>query len=609
MRIAALATAFVLVSQYLPGQEAAQDLIRSTTRLVQVSVVVQKDGKPVPGLTKESFTIVDGGKPQQIAVFSENASSALPSHATPLPPNTFTNRLEQKPGAPSSITVVLLDSLNTKFVDQAYARDQLVRFLQQINPSDHIGVYALGSTLRVLHDYTSDSSELLRKLAVYKTGPKLPDMRGSEPAGALDNDALQLSNWIAGRGGSGMERDFYVSNRALGTLRALEFTANNLARVPGRKNLVWLSGGFPTTIGFDNVHEWSDPSRDHRTFGDDITRAVRALNDANIAVYPVDARGLMVDPQFSAQHRDINPRNNDFHIAPGSKNQATMEELATRTGGKAFYNTNDIKGAVRAAVSDSELTYTLGFYPSDEKYDGKFHDLKVKVNYPGAKLRFRKGYFDFPAQPQDDSARKAQLRDAVFSPLDATEIGLTAHLEKDPADPSAYKLLVNVEPHGISLEQKEGRWGGKVDVLIVQKDKQGRQYNGRDDTIDLNLLPANYQKIATEGLAHVSKVQRAPRATELRIIVRDSKSGAIGSITVPFSDIKSLGFVLRVSASRERLNRGIARVAKALVAAIRYVIRRDGGLLQQYKEWLLLIGHALHHPESTSFVQVKELTA
>lgn len=249
-------------------------ILRSTTRLVQLNVIVTKGGQPAGGLKKEDFVVTDNGKPQDVTVFSQNSSAPLPTTATPLPENTFTNRLEQKSGTPASITVILLDTLNTKWSDQAYARRQVVKFLQQIQPGDHIGVYTLGSSLKVLHDYTSDSAELLRRLASYKGGA-IPDLQGGEPMKGMDGDTLMLDSWLRGAGATGMERDFYTKDRTIGTLKALEFIADHLSRVPGRKSLIWVSGGFPLTIGFDNMAAWHDPTRLQESFGDEIDRTVR----------------------------------------------------------------------------------------------------------------------------------------------------------------------------------------------------------------------------------------------------------------------------------------------------------------------------------------------
>jgi VWFA-related protein len=533
--IAIVASTLMAQPQQPPSQDFPQIVLKATARLVQVSVVVHdKKGQPVSDLKKEDFQIKVDGRVQPISLFSVESAGALPSSSEKLPPNTFTNRLEQRPGTPSSVTIILLDALNTRFTDQSYARQQVVKYLQTIQPTDHIGIYSLAGSLRVLHDYTTDSTDLLRKLQSYK-GDILPSTPGShEPFGG---DSLFLDQWLRG-GGSPAERGFYMTNRIEGTLRALEFIANHLSRLPGRKNLIWVSGGFPLSIGFENLAAWRNPAIEQRTFGDEVNRTVRALNNANIAIYPVDARGLMVDPRFDASRRTVNLR---APVTPvGVRNQESMQELASRTGGRAYLNTNDLKNAIRDAVADTQVTYTLGFYPTNEKYDSKFHEIKLQVlERSGLNLRYRKGYFDLPELPQDETARRAGLRDAVWSPLDATAVGLTVEVKpvNTPA-PNSLEVYVKVDRSSINLEQNQDRWAGRLDVLFVQKDNRGNQYRGITQTIEMNLLQPNYEKVTREGLIYKQVLERERRANQIRVVVRDAASGSIGSVTVPFDQLR-----------------------------------------------------------------------
>jgi VWFA-related protein len=520
------------------AQEQPELVLKSTTRLVQVSAIVHtKKGEPVTDLKQEDFQIFDNGKPQKISFFQEESNAILPGPADTqkLPPNTFTNRLEQKSGVPASVTVILLDALNTRITDQQYAKQQVIKFLQTIEPEDHVGIYTLGASLRMLHDYTTDSKQLLQQLAAYN-GKVLPSATSLGPD--TEPDSLELNNWIGMRGMGGAERDFYTINRVRGTLRALEFIADHLSAIPGRKNLIWVSGGFPLLIGFDNPAAYKDASRDLLTFTPEMDRTIRALNDANVAVYPVDARGLMVDPAFSAQRSappNQRPSLTTLHAPIGSRNQETMEELSSRTGGRAYYNTNDLKNAIRDAVSDARVTYSIGFYPEHENYDGKFHKLTLKVDRGDINVRYRKGYLDMAQSPQDDRARKSELHDAVWSPLEASAVPLIAQLK--PTGPGAWEVYVRVDRRGVSLEPNHDRWQGKLDVLFVQKNEQGREFDGVDNTITLNALKPTYDRIVSEGIVFHQSVQQNTQASLLRIVVRDAASGNIGTVTVPFQQL------------------------------------------------------------------------
>ena len=514
-------------------------LIRSTTRLIQLNVVVHdRKGEPVKDLKKEDFKIFDNGKPQKVAVFSMDANAVLPQ-MKPLPQNVFTNKLTVRGGVPNSVSVILLDSMNTKYEDQTWSRKQVVKYLTTLKPEDRVAIYQLGRGLRVLHDFTTDSTDLIAKLQKFK-GQNLPDLAASEVSSFdFDPSVLDFQNWMGGGGSGGAEADFYTTNRITGTLRAIQFIANHMAEYPGRKNLIWVSGGFPLQIGFDSIEAMHDPSRTQRTFGPELDETIRALNNGNVAIYPVDSRGLTVDSRFSAQNAkiDLSPK---LGMGPTVENQQTMSELASRTGGRAYYNTNDLTKAIHDAVNDSVVTYTIGYYPENEKFDGKFHKLEVKTpELHGMNLRYRKGYFDQAEQPADQHRRVVELKDAVYSPLDSSAVGLIVNVAPtDPKHPGDLNLYMRVDPTAIGLTPSNDRQNAQLDFIFVQRDEKGRQYKSDSDTMTLQLKPDTLAKLMKSGLVYQRFVNKVHAATQLRIVVRDASSGATGSITVPFTALK-----------------------------------------------------------------------
>jgi VWFA-related protein len=531
--------AVVLVHAQTPAAPKAPDgppvLLRSTTRLVQVKVVAHnRKGEPVADLKKEDFTIFENKKQQQIAVFSVDSTAKPLTPVPKLPQNIFSNRLTQRAGVPGSVTVLLIDSLNTKWTDQIYARQQLIKFLQQIEPADHIGIYSLGRGLKILHDYTTDSTALLEKLSKWK-GENLPDLAASKPSPDLGGQGF---NFDLEGGGSDAESAFFTTNRVTNTLKALEAIADHVASVPGRKNLIWLSGGFPLNIGFDEMPDIDHP-REQRTFNGEVDRAIRALNNANLAVYPVDARGLVTLPQFSADRAGgFSTRPPEASLKPTVENLDTMEELASRTGGRAAYNTNDLKNAIRRAIDDSKVTYTLGYYSEAPSPDNRFRELKVKVDRPGVNVRYRKGYFALREPQQDEKTRKTEIANAVWSPLDSTAVGMNARVDLvDKPAPNTIHVFTQIDPANVTLTQNGDRWTGKLDILFVQKDAQGHEYGGIADSVDLNVTKDNYVKILKKGIIYSRGFAREPKATALRIIVRDAGTGSTGSLSVPYKDV------------------------------------------------------------------------
>ena len=532
-------------------------VIRTTTRLVQINVVVRdKKGQPVEDLKREDFSILDQGQPQQVALFSA-LTAAPPAGAQhpALPPRVFSNRLDQTGQAPGSVTVILFDALNTSILDQAYARQQVIKFLRQLQPQDHVAIYVLTTQIKVLNEFTQDASSLLQAIERF-SGAYSPQLDAANPEPTDDSVDL-TSNSTTGSGGanaiasqlkefldaaSGKLSDFANINRAETTTSAIEAIANHVASIPGRKSLVWVSGSFPISIGYDEDTMFQ-PGREHRDFSGEIDRAARALNQANMAIYPVDARGLMAPGNYSASDDNrFNPRAAAQlrGLVPNQREFDTMIFLADRTGGKAFYNTNDIEGAVRHALSDGQFTYTLGFYPTHGKWDGKFHKLKVEVKEKGLTLRYRKGYFA-KAEPADGSAEsKAVLDDAVRSPVEWTNLDIQVAV--GAFDPSSHSLALQVglDTHGLGFEQKEGRWSAKIYVHFVQLGKGNKPLGREQETFDLNLKPETYERFMQIGTKFSGKLTLSPEIELLRVVAEDASSNTIGTITIPIKKFLAL---------------------------------------------------------------------
>jgi VWFA-related protein len=526
-----------------PSQAANQSPapIRATTRLVQVSVVVHdKHGDPVTGLTKEDFAVLDEKKPQAIQVFSAETNQ-LPDHPpAPLPPDTYTNRLVEQAGVPTSVTVILLDGLNTKFEDQTQARQQVVKFLSQIQPQDRVALYTLGREVHILHDFTTDASSLLAVLAKFR-GRQNTEVGASQPDQPIDlSDVPGTEEMQAFLDGAAQrEANFFIQDRVRLTVDGLVAIADHVGSLPGRKNLVWVSGSFPIDVGLDKFD--LSHNNEQLQFEDDVERAARALNAANLAVYPVDARGLIgMSAGSSASAVSARPRRGASQRIPAaSPNQsefATMDMLAERTGGKAFYNSNDIFGAVRRALDDSRVTYTLGYYPDGVAWDGKFHNIKVEVKRPGMEVRARKGYFAIPEKSVKPQNVNALMADVSRSQLDATAIGIRVTVEPvDAAGTHYLRTQIHIDLHELSIEQKEGHWTGTMDVGIALLDGKDEILKGTNETVHFNLDPAKYEAALKKGVVYRKDIPILPGSMVLRAILFDEPSGNIGSVGIPLT--------------------------------------------------------------------------
>ena len=530
-------------SQNLPGGQAP--VLKATTRLVQINVVVlNKRGEPVDGLKKEDFTVLDQGKEQQIATFSANSATLHEAASIPpLAPNVFSNRGGSTATNPGSVTVILFDALNTSIQDQFYARQQVLKFLRQLQPQDHVAIYVLTTKILVLNEFTQDSSSLLQaigKFGGYSSAEH--DAANPDPKPAdqpifvtkmpeTDVMTSRLRDFLDAA--DGKMSDFANINRAETTTNAIEAIANHVARIPGRKNLVWVSASFPISIGFDG-ESLGQPGREQRAFSENLEHAARALNQANMAIYPVDARGLMTSPHYSATNSNrFDPRITARDLGSDQRNFDTMIVLADRTGGKASYNTNDIEGAVQRAIADGQFTYTLGFYPTHGKWDGKFHELRVRVNEKGLTLRHRKGYFALPDPLNGAAENQAALDAAIGSPVEWTNLNLEVTLKAFDLTAHTVDIQIALDTHELSLAPKDGRWNDTLYVFFGQLGTGDKVINREKETFGLNLKPETYERFMKAGTKFSGRLVLSPEVVNLRVVAQDAGSGAIGTVTIP----------------------------------------------------------------------------
>jgi VWFA-related protein len=513
-----------VTSAVLAAQTSTEEpvLLRSITKLVQFNVVVHdRDGRPADNLSAADFTVLENGRPQKIAFFSVERLGGAAYTGVKLPENVFSNKFGDRVGVPGSVTAILLDSLNTDWSNQAYARTQVIKFLEQLRPEDRIALYTLGRGLRVLHDYTTDAAALLKRLESHR-GEVSHALEASQPA---EPDASGGDDVLGPAVQSQEEALFYTRDRVQRTLQAIEVIAQHLAGVPGRKNLIWVSGAFPMIFGLDAESRTLPSSIE--SFADEVERTMRAVNQADVAIYPVDARGLMINPSFGADRLRAPPAWSAWQ----PQNIDTMRLMADRTGGRASYNTNDIQGAVRRAIEDSSITYTLAYYPSNAEPDDKFRSIRVRVSKGGFSVRHRKGYVAARDQKPDVKHVEAELRQALWSPLGLTAIGLNARVDAVEGSDQLH-VVVQIDTATVTLEPGGDRWRGKIELAFVQKDTAGKHIAGVRDTLDMALTKDRYTAALKTGLLYRKQLARAAGAAHLKLAVYDTATGLAGTLAV-----------------------------------------------------------------------------
>lgn len=523
------------------GQAAslAQDrpTFRSTVRLINVSVIAHdSSGQPVKNLTASDFRVYEDGKEQKIEVFAIETAPMAPavrgtaSADSSATPNVFSNRLAERP--PGGVTVILFDRLNSSFEDQKSARDQILKMLAGARAGDRVALYVLESdVINVLHDFTSDAGRLIAVLNRYFGTTSIELSRSEEPvptfapSGVAAEDA-DTQAWLARS--MQMVSEIFLRRRAELTTTALESIANHLAGIPGRKNLVWVSAAFPFVIPSDHGPQ---------VMNREVNRATRAINSADVAVYPVDIRGLIgafVNPSAATatvqRGAAPTPGGGFTTMATTHPNQDTMREIADSTGGRVYMNTNAIGDAIRHAIDDSRVSYVLGYRSPRPDDDNRFRTISVKVNRSGIELRHRKGYLASPVAARNAQARLDALARVMQSPIEASSLGLTAEVARTKNEGT---VVVRIDPESLTWEQKKDVREAAVDVVIAQSRPDGKYFTIKETTVRLSADAERYRLMVEDGLTLSSNFTVEPSAYRLHVVVSDVASRSVGSLIIP----------------------------------------------------------------------------
>lgn len=545
-------------AQQAPAPAPVAPVLRVTTHLVLVDVVVyDKQGSHVTNLNLADFTLLDRGKPQKISIFSDERASNSMAETTPppsLPPGVFTNRPTfRRPEGPP--TILLLDGLNTAIGDQLSSRGYMLRYLQtQLGEGQRTAILALNQSLVLLQDFTSNPRLLIAALEKSNAG-KSDELSGGaiqkltplEAQSMLPEMVRLIDQFNQSRAAESTDA------RVRSTLAALRSIARAAGGFPGRKNLIWVSSIFPFNLQ-PGSGEYPDAQR---SYGDDIRRTAALLASAQVAVYPVDARGLIVgnvtgndSPQLvQTIQRPDNPQTVEEELANSRDaslgSHQTMQDLAKETGGLALYNRNDITRAVALSAADGGLYYTLGYYPEAGNWDGKFHRIEVKINRDGLKGRHRNGYLAVDATqsfasenpPQRERRAYDELRSALADPMPATEVTFRARVPlPEPSGSAQVQIQFLVDAQAISFEAVEnGLRHCNLDFMVAAISPDGKLIASDGHTVDARLKPDQFAHANQNGLPFSMQLPLAPGSYSLRLAVRDNRTGLIGSVTVPLT--------------------------------------------------------------------------
>lgn len=595
-------------AQTTPGSGAnptPAETLHTRAELVIVDVVVQdRDGHPYHGLTRDAFEVTEQKKPQTVRSFEEHTATTQqkPGPSLPLGPGEFSDYTPVPPGR--TLNVLLIDTLNTPVTGQNYLRLELLNYLKTAKPGTQVAIFGLATRLFMLQGFTSDPA-ILRAVAEHafpsRGSPLLKDPVGAgaeqedlakemEDSGLADSDPgfaaalARLEQWEA-------EREVFKTElRTKYTLDAFNGLARYLSGFPGRKNLIWFSGSFPLGVLPDSAIE--NPLFATEYSGTEFKETTSLLARAQVAVYPIDARGLMPSSLFEAADKGRSqyarhPTEFAHDVAAFDESQAlehsTMAQMASDTGGEAFYNTNGLSEAMAKAIDAGSNYYTLAYTPTNHDHNGKYRDIRVKlVGVPGGSdlhLSYRRGYYADESghrvkhdestaeagstSAESDDGASAYLRAAISHGAPTAQdilfkiraVPLTGKSEEtvapgNRADSSdrmkapyqTYAIDYVALPSSIQLAlQPDGTREGAVEFTVVVFDAEGHRLNLSDKEVALDLQPETYKRFLANPIRFQLRVS-APvkQQSYLRIILRDVPNNRYGVVEIPTAQIAHL---------------------------------------------------------------------
>src|SRR6266849_1801702 len=540
-----------------PQQEVApEDIVRITTNLVQTDVVVtDKSDQIIPDLKLGDFELYDNGKKQDLK-FMEFVGVDTARRSEGTRPSSLPNHLEQTgPGLLAKdlkrVVAFVIDDLTMQIEDLPSVRKMLLNFVDnKMRDGDLVAIVRVVGGKGLLQQFTTERQLLRRAIAAIRIvahplgSSEIPDDPKLSIAPAQTLDSPSVDEPVNAP-------EIYSSNddtvryfRGLSALPPANFVINSLREIPGRKNLVIVSGGIPIfEIGKgDNV---------------DITRLLNQLTDnairAGVVISTLDPRGLRASvgvKGFQANPAKSSLGGNDSADLtfgrgdPGAQSALTpllsggaehlgLSTVAEPTGGLSVVNTNNFDAGLDKIMARSNGYYTLAYSPS-EKFDRKFHKIEIKVKRSGTRVYSHQGYVareEAAATPP--RTKQEEVAAAARSPLAKNDIDVTPNvaLRLNPDNRASVDIHMLIDAKKLHFEESGNQYQDSLDVVGFVFDQLGRQRGGFSETVNLNLTRDDYQRALSQGLTYTASTEVTPDYYQVRVVVRESSSGSLGSFS------------------------------------------------------------------------------
>jgi VWFA-related protein len=516
------------------GAPVSSTTLTTTTRNVVLDVIVTDGaGRPVHGLKPSDFVVLESGKRQQLKAFEEQRAEVRAVKSAPmpkLPANTYTNYLTSSDSGAANI--ILFDSLNTGRMNLARAREQLLQYLAKLPVNTRVALFTLDGSLHLVHGFTNDTHELAQAAQKLSLTPNHMMRKAREvsedkalaaEAGVSKSPRMyaMLVNFLWS------EYEGKIDSRTETTMEALNQLARSMAVFPGRKNLIWISDGIPF-----------DPT----STAPQMEKTAALLSATQIAVYPIDLHGVAsLEADGATRSSEIFGSHEDYGDSSGQNEELltshqTMTEVARLTGGRAYFNSNDMPSQMEQIVAAGSNYYTVAYRPEDQNWNGKFRKVAVKVSSPNVKVQCRSGYY------------------AVADPFGTPDVDRTFSLAMQPGVPASTALVIQarvlppdapdhattidflVDVHDLRfLTSGDNRRQPNLMFVAAAWDEKGKAQGSVSGTYQQILQPADVQELIHTGLRLQQQLPLKPGSYQLRLGLVDRLSGRIGTIDVPLT--------------------------------------------------------------------------
>jgi VWFA-related protein len=538
----AAVTCWTLLCPSLPSQDQQSDYtFRVQSDLVLVNVTVKdKSGNFVRGLKPQDFTILEDNKPQKIVSFDVEDIDAIANQS--VAQTTPLANLPSQQGSTASVPPS--SSSENEFKDRrliilffdlsAMEPDEIDRAVTsaehyvdtQMAPADLVSIVSLGNSLLVNQDFTPDRDLLKKQLEAFNEGSGQGFEEGT--TGTTEGTPDTGQPFTA----DDTEYNIFNTDRRLEALRSV---AEKLSHLQQKKSLIYFSSGMDRT-GIENQSE--------------LRAATNAAVRSNMAIYTMDLRGLQaLVPGGEAQNasmRGTSAYSGQSMISALSSNfttQETLVTLASDTGGRAFLDSNDFSQVFKGVQQDTSTYYLLGYRSTNPARDGHYRRISVKLNIPGVKIEYRRGYYapaDFRHSTQED--RELQLEEELASELPVTDLPLYLSTAYFRVEPNKFFIPISLAVPGseIPFVRSSDRDKATLDVIGMVLDSEKHPVTRIRDTVKLAIDTSS--EVRKKNVQYNTDLSLPPGKYHLKFVVRENQTGRMGSFETDLEipDLKSL---------------------------------------------------------------------